>query len=84
MRDDNPDQISSHDHDVVRLKSSRPFSPINIPSSLFSQPRRERKAVDLKGLTREQVDPDFKGTPLEFATKYGTSGSIHGRHHNHG
>lgn len=25
----------------------------------------------LKALTREQVDPDFKGTPLEFATKYG-------------
>jgi hypothetical protein len=23
------------------------------------------------GLTREQVDPDFKGTSVEFATKYG-------------
>jgi hypothetical protein len=34
-------------------------------------PRPERKAVKLEGLTREQVDPDFKGTPLEFATKYG-------------
>jgi hypothetical protein len=35
------------------------------------EPRPERKAVILKGLTREQVDPDFVGTPLEFATKYG-------------
>jgi hypothetical protein len=30
-----------------------------------------RKAVKLNALTREQVDPDFVGTPLEFATKYG-------------
>ena len=30
-----------------------------------------RPGVVLKGLTREQVDPDFKGTPLEFATEYG-------------
>jgi hypothetical protein len=34
-------------------------------------PPPARKAVHLNGLTREQVDPDFKGTPLEFATKYG-------------
>lgn len=34
-------------------------------------PQPERKAVILKGLTREQVDPDFKGTPLEFTRKYG-------------
>ena len=31
----------------------------------------ERKAVVIRGLTREQVDPDFKGTSLEFATEYG-------------
>jgi hypothetical protein len=30
-----------------------------------------RKAVILKGLTREQIDPDFKGTATEFATKHG-------------
>ena len=30
-----------------------------------------RKGVSLKALTREQVDPDFVGTPLEFSTKYG-------------
>jgi hypothetical protein len=40
-------------------------------SNLPQDPRPERKAVILKGLTREQVDPDFKGTALEFATKYG-------------
>jgi hypothetical protein len=34
-------------------------------------PRPERKGVILKALTPEQVDPDFKGTSLEFATKYG-------------
>lgn len=33
--------------------------------------RPERKGVILTALTREQVDPDFVGTPLEFATKYG-------------
>lgn len=34
-------------------------------------PAPERKAVNLKGLTREQVDPDFKGTALEFTAIYG-------------
>lgn len=34
-------------------------------------PLPPRPAVNLKGLTREQVDPDFKGTHLEFVTKYG-------------
>ena len=34
-------------------------------------PKPERKGIVLKGLTREQVDPDFKGTPLEFTTIYG-------------
>jgi hypothetical protein len=34
-------------------------------------PAPVRKAVVLNGLTREQVDPNFKGTPLEFATKHG-------------
>jgi hypothetical protein len=33
--------------------------------------RPERKGVTLKALTREQVDPDFVGTALEFSTKYG-------------
>jgi hypothetical protein len=33
--------------------------------------RPERTGVKLKALTREQVDPDFVGTPLEFSTKYG-------------
>jgi hypothetical protein len=27
--------------------------------------------VVIKGLTKEEVDPDFKGTDVEFATKYG-------------
>ena len=53
-------------------------------SSVFRRTRRERRIPDvmqdkppprpapiLKSLTREQVDPDFKGTPLQFATKYG-------------
>ena len=30
-----------------------------------------RKGVLLKSLTKEQVDPDFQGTHLEFITKYG-------------
>jgi hypothetical protein len=30
-----------------------------------------RKRLSDFGLTPEQVDPDFKGTALEFATKYG-------------
>ena len=30
-----------------------------------------RPIIPLKPLTREEVDPNFQGTPLEFATKYG-------------
>ena len=30
-----------------------------------------RPAVNLKGPTREEIDPDFKGTHLEWVTKYG-------------
>ena len=33
--------------------------------------RWEGPGLDSKALTREQVDPDFKGTAIEFATKYG-------------
>jgi len=33
--------------------------------------RPERKGIKLRGLTREEVDPNFVGTPLEFSTKYG-------------
>ena len=53
-------------------------------SSVSRRTRRERRIPDvmqdkppsrpapiLKSLTREQVDPDFKGTALQFATKYG-------------
>jgi hypothetical protein len=36
-----------------------------------SPPPPPRKGVLLKGLTKEQVDPDFQGTHLEFITKYG-------------
>lgn len=37
-----------------------------------SSPKRwEGKGLDRKTLTREQVDPDFKGTAVEFATEYG-------------
>jgi hypothetical protein len=37
-----------------------------------SAPKRwEGKGLDSKTLTREQVDPDFKGTAVEFATEYG-------------
>jgi hypothetical protein len=32
---------------------------------------REYKGLDSKTLTREQVDPDFKGDAVQFATKYG-------------
>jgi len=35
------------------------------------EPPRERPLPILKGLTREQVDPDFVGTPQEFVAKYG-------------
>jgi hypothetical protein len=35
------------------------------------QPPSPRKRVSDLALTPEQVDPDFKGTPLEFVTKYG-------------
>jgi hypothetical protein len=38
---------------------------------LPAPPPRPRPAVILKGLKPEQVDPDFKGTPLEFTRKYG-------------
>lgn len=38
---------------------------------VMREPLPMRPGVVLKGLTREQVDPDFKGTPLEFATEYG-------------
>lgn len=34
-------------------------------------PPAPRKRLSDFGLTPEQVDPDFKGTALEFATKYG-------------
>jgi hypothetical protein len=34
-------------------------------------PPREYKGLDSKTLTREQVDPDFKGDAVQFATKYG-------------
>lgn len=43
--------------DVMREEPSPPAKP----------PRR----LSDMGLTPEQVDPDFKGTPLEFARKYG-------------
>lgn len=42
-----------------------------IPDVMRQDPMPMRPGVVLKGLTREQVDPDFKGTPLEFATEYG-------------
>lgn len=34
-------------------------------------PPPPRKELSTMMLTPEQVDPDFKGTPLQFATKYG-------------
>ena len=36
-----------------------------------SEPRPVRDFTPPPGLSREQVDPDFKGTTLEFATQYG-------------
>jgi len=42
-----------------------------IPDVMQDQPPRPQPAaVVLKGKTREEVDPDFKGTDLQFATKY--------------
>jgi hypothetical protein len=41
-----------------------------IPDVMQDKPR-PLEAVHIKGLTREEVDPDFKGTDLQFATKYG-------------
>jgi hypothetical protein len=36
-----------------------------------SPPPPPRPAVNLKGPTREEIDPDFEGTDLEWRTKYG-------------
>ena len=41
-----------------------------IPDVMQDKPR-PLEVVRIKGLTREEVDPDFQGTAVEFATKYG-------------
>jgi hypothetical protein len=45
-------------------------TPEPAPDPLPPPPPRNESLSD-KFLTPEQVDPDFKGTPLEFTTKYG-------------
>jgi len=51
--------------DVMR---DDPPPPLPAPSP--SPPPQYTRLTD-KGLTREQVDPDFKGTAIQFAAKYG-------------
>lgn len=55
-----------------RSGSSQRKRAARIPTVMQeANPRPERKAAILKSLTKEQVDPDFKGTHLEFVTQYG-------------
>jgi hypothetical protein len=55
--------------------SSKRKRAVRIPTVMQDdyEPPERAKAFNLKAreLTPEQVDPDFKGTPLEFTTKYG-------------
>jgi hypothetical protein len=66
MRDDYVPGMREPDVDPPRSSRRRERAPVQ-----DSPPPPVRKAVNLKGLTREQVDPDFKGTHLEFITEYG-------------
>lgn len=62
---------SDKSHKRYRSGSEKRKGP-RIPDVMQEDnPPPERKGVVLKGLTREQVDPDFKGTSLQFRTKYG-------------
>jgi hypothetical protein len=55
---------SRHSGHLARQRAAR------IPDVMQDKPR-PLDVVRIKGLTREEVDPDFKGTALEFATKHG-------------
>jgi len=65
MRDDYVPGARPPASDPPRSSQRRERAPEHNP------PPPVRKGVNLKSLTREQVDPDFKGTHLEFVTKYG-------------
>jgi hypothetical protein len=65
MRDDYVPGARPPASDPPRSFQRRERAPVHNP------PPPVRKGVNLKSLTREQVDPDFKGTHLEFVTKYG-------------
>ena len=65
MRDDYVPGTRSRAAPPARQRQRAPMQADPPPA------RPERKGIKLKALTREEVDPDFVGTPLEFATKYG-------------
>jgi hypothetical protein len=67
MREDHVPGTRSRSEPLPSRRRQRPAPEI----MQEKQPAPVRKGVILKGLTREQVDPDFKGTSIEFATKYG-------------
>jgi len=55
-----------------RSGSARAKRAQRIPDVMQDQPPRPQPAaVRIKGLTREEVDPDFKGNAIEFSAKYG-------------
>jgi len=66
MREDYVPGIRASTEPPVRQQRQRRIVQNDPPPA-----RPERKGVILKALTPEQVDPEFVGTPLEFATKYG-------------
>lgn len=49
----------------------RKYVPDVMRDDIPSSPPTPSKRLQDYGLTREQVDPDFKGTPLEFVTQFG-------------
>lgn len=55
--------------DAMRDDSDQPSKPSAAKSRLVE--RKPFNAGKDDGLTREQVDPDFKGTSTEFISKYG-------------
>lgn len=55
-----------------RVPKVKPAKPAREPrSDLRGRVLRLHNTPPLKALTREQIDPEFKGTPMEWVDKYG-------------
>jgi hypothetical protein len=70
-RDRPQKRVTESRNSQPRPVSRRTRRERRVPDVMRDDPPAPRKQLSEMFLTPEQVDPDFKGTPLEFTTKYG-------------